>query len=172
MILRDFYQYQSYLLFHFDLNLADDDENLIDFLCSPLQLDRSTINPVYHSRFQHPPPAVTTVNCSSPAMLNNNDNKENFNDQNLSLSEDPQQTKRSTKTWGMQFKEKFSLTKVLVQLTKAPSGSVSPGLRRGSSLIPEKKPNSASSSSSRPYVIRSSKTSARMGKSYQYEFLG
>ncbi|KAI3843130.1 hypothetical protein MKW92_033675, partial [Papaver armeniacum] len=38
------------------------------------------------------------------------------------------------------------------------------GLRRGSSLIPEKKANSASSSSSRPYVLRSSKTSVNLSK--------
>ncbi|KAI3849974.1 hypothetical protein MKW98_026888, partial [Papaver atlanticum] len=68
MILKDFYQYQSYLLFHFDLNLADDDENLIDFLCSPLQLDRSTNNPVYHSRFQHPPAAVTTIHSKQKGV--------------------------------------------------------------------------------------------------------
>ncbi|KAI3852126.1 hypothetical protein MKW98_020125, partial [Papaver atlanticum] len=38
------------------------------------------------------------------------------------------------------------------------------GLRRGSSLIPEKQANSASSSSSRPYVLRSSKTSVNLSK--------
>ncbi|KAI3879669.1 hypothetical protein MKX03_011995, partial [Papaver bracteatum] len=67
--------------------------------------------------------AVTTVNCSSPAMLNNNDNKENLNDQNLSL--------RIQKRGGYNLRKSLSWNKayfidecIKVQLTKAPSGSV------------------------------------------------
>ncbi|KAI3843132.1 hypothetical protein MKW92_033677, partial [Papaver armeniacum] len=106
-----------------DLNLDDSDENLIDFSCSPLQLDRSTYNPVYHSRFQ-PPPVVmkdkgesssttATVSCSSPAMLKSND-KENLNDQNLSLRspcEDPQQTKRRKKRGGYNLRKSLAWNK-------------------------------------------------------------
>ncbi|KAI3852125.1 hypothetical protein MKW98_020124, partial [Papaver atlanticum] len=103
-------------------NLNDNDENLIDFSCSPLQLDRSTNNPVYHSRFQ--PPVVmkdkgesstttAAVNCSSPAMLKSND-KENLNDQNLSLRspcEDPQQTKRRKKRGGYNLRKSLAWNK-------------------------------------------------------------
>ncbi|XP_026427012.1 uncharacterized protein LOC113323003 isoform X1 [Papaver somniferum] len=106
-----------------DLNLNDNDENLIDFSCSPLQLDRSTNNPVYHSRFQPPvimkdkcessTTATTTVNCSSPAMLKSND-KENLNDQNVSLRspcEDPQQTKRRKKRGGYNLRKSLAWNK-------------------------------------------------------------
>ncbi|RZC76527.1 hypothetical protein C5167_000654 [Papaver somniferum] len=109
-----------------DLSLIEingvDDDLMSD--TSLILKTESTNNPVYHSRFQ-PPPVVmkdkgesstttsTTVNCSSPAMLKSND-KENLNDQNLSLRspcEDPQQTKRRKKRGGYNLRKSLAWNK-------------------------------------------------------------
>ncbi|KAI3935543.1 hypothetical protein MKX01_025614 [Papaver californicum] len=57
---------------------------------------------------------TTTVDCSSSVMLNNNSDKENLNDQNLSLRspcEDPQQTKRRKKRGGYNLRKSLAWNK-------------------------------------------------------------
>ncbi|KAI3980495.1 hypothetical protein MKX01_008912 [Papaver californicum] len=57
---------------------------------------------------------TTTVNCSSAAMLNNNNDKENLNDQNISLRspcDDPQQTKRRKKRGGYNLRKSLAWNK-------------------------------------------------------------